>query len=169
MSMQENLILGIDPGLRHTGWGIISYKGSLLKLVASGVIDTNSKEKLSHRLLFLSEALKAMLDKYQPVHAAMEEIFLNKNPATTIKLSHARGAIMASIAAVGVEIEEYAPKTVKKTIVGVGNADKEQVLFMIKRMLPGKEITSYDEADALAVAICHAHHYKIVQKAKIYE
>lgn len=169
MITQENLILGVDPGLRHTGWGIISYKGSSIKLVASGVINTDSAAKLCQRLLFLSDELKKILLTYNPSYCAMEEIFLNKNPATTIKLSHARGAIMASIASSGIEVEEYPAKTVKKALVGVGNADKEQILFMIKRMLPAKEITSYDEADALAVAICHAHHYKIVQKAKAYE
>ncbi len=169
MVYEESLILGIDPGLRHTGWGIISYKGSLIKLIASGVINTNSTTKLCQRLGFLSSELKNILHEHKPVHCAMEEIFLNKNPATTIKLSHARGALMASIAAFGLEVEEYPSKTVKKTLVGVGNADKEQVLFMIKRMLPAKEITNYDEADALAVAICHAHHYKIIQKAKAYE
>lgn len=166
MVVEEKLILGIDPGLRHTGWGVISHTGTLLKLIDSGVINTNSTEKLCQRVFFLNHELKNILLRYMPAQCAMEEIFLNKNPATTIKLSHARGAIMARIASFGIEIEEYSAKTVKKTLVGVGNADKEQVLFMIKRMLPTKKITSYDEADALAVAICHAHHYKIIQKAK---
>lgn len=166
MAVAGKLILGIDPGLRHTGWGVVSYSGSLLKLIDSGVINTKSTEKLCQRLCFLSNELKDILLKYNLAQCAMEEIFLNKNPATTIKLSHARGAVMASIASFGIKIEEYSAKTVKKTLVGVGNADKEQVLFMIKKMLPTKKITSYDEADALAVAICHAHHYKIIQKAR---
>ena len=155
-------ILGIDPGLQKTGWGVIDHSGSRLQYIASGLIKTDSKACLSDRLAELHVGLAGVLKNYTPETAAMEEIFLNKNPGSSIKLAHARGVLLAVPPLYGVETSEYSANTIKKSVVGVGHAAKNQMGMMIKTLLPACGQISEDEADALAVAITHAHHRKSV-------
>lgn len=152
------LILGIDPGLVKTGWGIIHYKGSALTYRASGLIRTNSKNSLGQRLAELQTGLGEVLKAWEPDAAAVEETFLNRNPKSTLKLGQARGICLAAPALHGIDVGEYATNKIKKSLVGVGHATKEQMQMMIKRLLPNCGQISEDEADALAVAICHAHY-----------
>jgi crossover junction endodeoxyribonuclease RuvC len=149
-------IIGIDPGLRRCGWGIVEARGSRLSHLAHGVITPPIEGPLSARLLGLFEALTEILLHYKPTEAAMEEAFMAKNAASALKLGHARGAAMMAITARDVDVAEYAARTVKKSVVGTGGADKDQVSLMINMLLPGCGAQS-DAADALAVAICHAH------------
>lgn len=146
------IILGIDPAITVTGWGVIKFTGNTLNYISSGVITTNSSDSMPLRLSIISNAIDEIIAKFQPNIAAMEEIFVNKNPLSSIKLSHARGAIMATIGRHNLDIHEFAPNTVKKTLTGVGHADKGQMLHMIKIILPTAKTTKADEADALAVA-----------------
>jgi crossover junction endodeoxyribonuclease RuvC len=150
-------ILGLDPGLRHTGWGVISVEGSRLSHVAHGVIKPDDSQSLAERLTFLFDAVAAVIDEHQPHEAAIEETFVNNNPSSTLKLGHARAAAMIAPAKAGLMVAEYAATVVKKAVVGTGNADKTQVAFMIKRLLPTAGDPKADAADALAVAICHAN------------
>jgi len=150
-------IIGLDPGLRRTGWGIVSVQGSRLTHVAHGVIKPDETLPLAERLLILFDAVAAVLAEHQPHEAAVEETFVNNNPSSTLKLGHARAAAMIAPAKAGLLVAEYAATVVKKAVVGVGNADKAQVAFMIKRLLPSAGDPTADAADALAVAICHAH------------
>jgi crossover junction endodeoxyribonuclease RuvC len=150
-------ILGLDPGLRCTGWGVVSVEGSRLTHVAHGVIKPDDKLALSDRLLILFDAVTDILALHQPHEAAIEETFVNNNPSSTLKLGHARAAAMIAPAKAGLLVAEYAALVVKKAVVGVGNADKTQVAFMVRRLLPTAGDPSADAADALAVAICHAH------------
>jgi crossover junction endodeoxyribonuclease RuvC len=150
-------ILGLDPGLRRTGWGVVSVEGSRLTHVAHGVIRPDDKLPLSDRLLALFEAVGAVLDEHRPHEAAIEETFVNNNPSSTLKLGHARAAVMIAPARAGLLVAEYAATVVKKAVVGTGGADKTQVAFMVRRLLPTAGDPSADAADALAVAICHAH------------
>jgi crossover junction endodeoxyribonuclease RuvC len=150
-------ILGLDPGLRHTGWGIISVQGSRLSHVAHGVIKPDDSLPLSDRLLILFDAVAAVIAEHQPHEAAIEETFVNNNPSSTLKLGHARAAAMIAPAKAGLLVAEYAATVVKKAVVGTGGADKSQVAFMVKRLLPTAGDPKADAADALAVAICHAH------------
>jgi crossover junction endodeoxyribonuclease RuvC len=150
-------ILGLDPGLRCTGWGVVSVEGSRLTHVAHGVIRPDDKLPLSDRLLALFDAVSAVLDAHRPHEAAIEETFVNNNPSSTLKLGHARAAAMIAPAKAGLIVAEYAATVVKKAVVGTGGADKTQVAFMIRRLLPTAGDPSADAADALAVAICHAH------------
>ncbi len=150
-------ILGLDPGLRCTGWGVVSVQGSRLVHVAHGVIRPDDKLALSDRLLVLFDAVCAILEEHRPDEAAIEETFVNTNPSSTLKLGHARAAAMIAPAKAGLLVAEYAATVVKKAVVGTGGADKTQVAFMIKRLLPTAGDPSADAADALAVAICHAH------------
>jgi crossover junction endodeoxyribonuclease RuvC len=150
-------ILGLDPGLRCTGWGVISVEGSRLTHIAHGVIRPDDKLPLSDRLLALFEAVGAILDEHRPHEAAIEETFVNNNPSSTLKLGHARAAAMIAPAKAGLLVAEYAATVVKKAVVGTGGADKTQVAFMIRRLLPTAGDPPADAADALAVAICHAH------------
>lgn len=152
------IILGVDPGLNCTGWGVISAVGNRLTHVAHGQITTRPSEPLAARLVRLFDELTDVILQHQPSAAAVEETFLNKNPQSTLKLGHARGAALVALARTGTEVGEYSAKIVKKSIVGTGNAEKQQVQAMIGRLLPGAKITGADAADALAVAICHAHH-----------
>ena len=151
-------IIGIDPGLNKCGWGIIEQRGSALKHVANGVIKTPSKDILSARLLNIDTELTKVLDLHAPQSAAIEETFVNKSPASSLKLGAARGAAMVSAARYGLEVHEYGANLVKKSIVGAGHADKNQMMMMIKTLLPGVQVDSEDAADALAIAICHANH-----------
>jgi crossover junction endodeoxyribonuclease RuvC len=152
------LILGLDPGLGCTGWGVIRAEGNRLGHVANGQIRTDAKAALAARLVQLFERLAAMIDEQKPEAAAVEEVFVNENPQSTLKLGQARGVVLLAAAQRGLEVGEYAPRLVKKAVVGTGGADKAQVHAMIKRLLPGVSIAGADAADALAVAITHAHH-----------
>jgi len=150
-------IMGLDPGLRALGWGVIEVQGNRLTHVANGTCKT-SGESLGPRLLQLFEALSAIWTAHAPEGAAVEQTFVNVNGAATLKLGQARGIAMLVPARAGIEVGEYAPNAVKKCVVGVGHADKRQIQHMVKLQLPGVQFDSPDAADALAVAICHAHH-----------
>ncbi|MFT4962444.1 MAG: crossover junction endodeoxyribonuclease RuvC [Paracoccaceae bacterium] len=150
-------ILGIDPGLRNLGWGVIEARGSRLSHVANGVCKS-SGDDLARRLLSLHEQLSDVFARFMPDEAAIEQTFVNKDGAGTLKLGQARGVALLVPAQAGIPIGEYAPNRVKKTVVGVGHADKMQVLHMVKLQLPGCDPAGPDAADALAIAICHAHY-----------
>jgi crossover junction endodeoxyribonuclease RuvC len=151
-------LLGIDPGLRFTGWGLIEVDGSRLRHRADGVIATDSAAPVPDRLRALHDALAALLAEHRPDEAAIEETYVNRNGTATLKLGYARGVALLAPALAGVSVTEYAAKSVKLAVVGTGGADKTQVQMMVRRLLPGAAITRADAADALAVAICHAHH-----------
>lgn len=150
-------VLGLDPGLRRTGWGVIDAEGSRLVHVANGVITSDSKDELASRLVQLMRGVEAVLAAHQPDEAAVEVTLANKNPDSTLKLGMARGIALLTPALQGLPIGEYLPMIVKKSVVGTGHAKKEQVMMMVQRLLPGCDIPSEDAADALALAICHAH------------
>ncbi|MEJ6397172.1 crossover junction endodeoxyribonuclease RuvC [Yoonia sp. 208BN28-4] len=150
-------VLGIDPGLRNMGWGIIDVDGSRLSHVANGICKSQAGD-LAPRLLSLYEQLTDVMHRYQPETAAVEQTFVNKDAVGTLKLGQARGIALLVPAKAGLEIGEYAPNAVKKTVVGVGHAAKAQIDHMVKIQLPGVQIAGPDAADALAIAICHAHH-----------
>lgn len=152
------LILGLDPGLRFTGWGLVRADGNRLTHLADGVIATDSAAAVPERLRALHDALMALLREYRPEEAAVEETYVNSNGAATLKLGYARGVALLAPALVGVAVSEYAAKTVKMAVVGTGGADKDQVKMMVRRLLPSASLSRADAADALAVAICHAHH-----------
>ena len=152
------MILGLDPGLGTTGWGLIRAEGNRLSHVANGQMKTATSDPLPARLAHLASQLEALLADHSPDAAAVEEVFVNKNPQSTLKLSHARGVALMIAARAGIEVGEYAPTLVKKAVVGTGGADKAQVRAMVQRLLPGCAIAGPDAADALAVAITHAHH-----------
>lgn len=151
-------LLGIDPGLRFTGWGLIDVDGNRLKHVADGVIATDGDQSVPARLKVLHDALQVLLTDYRPQEAAVEETYVNRNGSATLKLGYARGVALLAPALAGVMVTEYAAKTVKMAVVGTGGAEKEQVTMMVRRLLPGALIRRADASDALAVAICHAHH-----------
>jgi crossover junction endodeoxyribonuclease RuvC len=151
-------LLGIDPGLRFTGWGIIDVEGNRLRHIADGVIATDGDLGVPGRLKQLHDALAALLVEMRPDEAAVEETYVNRNGAATLKLGYARGVALLAPALVGVPVTEYAAKSVKMAVVGTGGADKAQVQMMVRRLLPGATVRRADAADALAVAICHAHH-----------
>jgi len=151
-------ILGLDPGLVKTGWGIIEVSGNKLSHVCHGAISPAVALPLPLRLRILHDSVCELIERYQPEEAAIEETFSNVNPKSTIKLGHARGVVMVPPARAGLKVAEYAAKVVKKALVGTGGADKTQVAFMVRRILPGADLRSGDAADALAVAITHAHH-----------
>lgn len=152
------ILLGIDPGLGTTGWGVIAAEGNRLSHIANGRIVTDTKAPLAARLVELDRGLTDILLQYRPDGVGVEEVFVNSNPQSTLKLGQARGALLLSAARGGLEIGEYAARLVKKAVVGVGNADKAQIHAMVSRLLPGAKIAGPDAADALAVAITHAHH-----------
>ena len=151
-------MLGLDPGLGTTGWGLIEADGNRLTHLANGQIKTDSGAPLPRRLAALADQLEALIADHAPAAAAVEEVFVNKNPQSTLKLGQARGVVLMCAARAGIEIGEYAPSLVKKAVVGTGGADKPQVHAMVSRLLPGVKIAGPDAADALAVAITHAHH-----------
>jgi crossover junction endodeoxyribonuclease RuvC len=150
-------ILGLDPGLRRTGWGVVIVDGARLVHVAHGVIAPKDSLSLAERLLVLFEDISAVIETHAPQEAAIEETFATANGASTLKLGHARAAAMIAPARAGLPVAEYAAKVVKKAVVGTGAADKTQVAFMIARLLPAAGAPTADAADALAVAITHAH------------
>ena len=150
-------ILGLDPGLRRTGWGVVAVDGARLAHVAHGVIKPDEKAEFAVRLLTLFEAICAIIETHAPDEAAVEETFVNSNASSTLKLGHARAACLIAPARAGLPVAEYAATVVKKAVVGTGAADRAQVGFMIRRLLPTAGDTTSDAADALAVAIAHAH------------
>ncbi len=157
MAAAGRRILGLDPGLQRTGWGVIVTDGNRLTHVANGVIMTEAKAPTPERLSQIDRGIEAVIAEHRPDEAAVEETFLNRNPGTTLKLGLARGVVLLTPARAGLPVAEYAAKEVKKSLVGYGSADKAQVAAMAARLLPGVEFANEDAADALAVAICHAH------------
>jgi len=150
-------VMGIDPGLRNTGWGVIDAEGNRLSHVANGVLRPDASCDTAERLLQLHEGLVTVLRRYRPDSAAVETSLSNRNAASTLKLGMARGTALVAAALQAIEVREYLPMIVKKAVVGTGHADKRQVAMMVARLLPGCDIAAADAADALAVAICHAH------------
>jgi crossover junction endodeoxyribonuclease RuvC len=157
-------ILGVDPGLRYTGWGVITLDGPRLGWIAHGVIQPDADADMADRLAMLAEGLRAVIQDHEPNEAAVEETFVNINPKSTLLLGQARGVALATLAAARLKVSEYAAKKVKQSIVGSGSADKSQVAFMVRRLLPKAGEVSADAADALAVAICGAHHRPVSQQ-----
>ncbi len=151
-------LMGIDPGLRFTGWGMVEAQGNRLRHIADGVIATDSDLPVPDRLKFLHDALTALFLQYSPNEAAVEETYVNRNGAATLKLGYARGVALLAPALAGIAVSEYGAMEVKRAVVGTGAATKDQVEMMVRRLLPGATLKRADAADALAVAICHAHH-----------
>ena len=151
-------LIGLDPGLRVTGWGVIEIDGNRLRHVADGGVASNADLPLAMRLAQLYDGLAAVIGRFRPLEAAVEETFVNVNPAATLKLGQARGVVLLVPARLGLAVAEYSPNLVKKSVVGAGHAAKQQVQMMVRALLPGASLESADAADALAVAICHAHH-----------
>jgi crossover junction endodeoxyribonuclease RuvC len=150
-------ILGLDPGLRRTGWGVIERDGSRLKFIECGVVTSDSEMALADRLVALHEGLSSVIERLRPQAAAVEQTFVNKDPVATLKLGQARAIALLVPARAGLTVAEYAPNQVKKSVVGVGHADKDQVHAMVKILLPHSNAKGPDAADALAIAITHAH------------
>jgi crossover junction endodeoxyribonuclease RuvC len=151
-------ILGVDPGLRNTGWGLIEAVGARLSFLACGSIQTDAAISLADRLASIHCALTALVEQSVPHEAAVEETFVNRDPQSTLKLGQARGVALAALALKNLPVSEYAANLIKKTVVGVGHAEKNQVAMMVKMLLPASSASAPDAADALAVAICHAQH-----------
>jgi crossover junction endodeoxyribonuclease RuvC len=158
MNIRAIRILGIDPGLRHVGWGLIEAEGSRLVYVGCGSIETRPDLSLAERLAQIHRGLTALIEETRPQEAAVEETFVNRDPQSALKLGQARGIALAVPALLGLLVAEYAANVVKKTIVGAGHAEKAQIAMMVKMLLPACQIASPDAADALAVAITHAQH-----------
>lgn len=150
-------LIGFDPGLRKTGWGIIDVEGSRLIHVANGIVHSDDRTSLAQRLMQLFDGLQQVITDWEPASAAVEETFVNKNPTSTLKLGQARGISLLVPALAGIPVAEYSPNHIKKSVVGAGHAGKEQVAAMLKILLPQAKINGEDAGDALAVAICHAH------------
>ncbi len=151
-------IIGLDPGLRNTGWGVIEVEGSRLIYVGDGAVHSDADAPLAERLLQIHQQVLAVIKEYAPDEAAVEETFVNTDARATLKLGQARGAVMLAPAICGLPVAEYAPNTVKKSVVGAGHAEKAQVKHMVKMLLPKAVMKTADSTDALAIAICHAHH-----------
>jgi crossover junction endodeoxyribonuclease RuvC len=156
-------IIGIDPGLRRTGWGVVETEGNRLSFLGCGSVTTDDRNDLAARLLAIHDGLMRILEEFRPDEAAVEATFVNKDAQSTLKLGQARGIAMVVPARAGVPVAEYAPNLVKKSIVGVGHGDKTQVRMMIGVLLPKADPTSNDAADALAIAVTHAHHRQSVR------
>ena len=152
------ILIGLDPGLGITGWGVIVADGNRLSHVANGQVRTDAATPLADRLKILHDELSDIIARHAPDGAAVEEVFVNANPQSTLKLGQARGVVLLAAVQAGVEVGEYAARLVKKAVVGTGAAEKAQVHAMVARLLPGVKIAGADAADALAVAITHAHH-----------
>jgi crossover junction endodeoxyribonuclease RuvC len=151
-------LLGLDPGLQHTGWGLVESAGSRLRHLGDGVISTDADLPLAERLSVIYRGLVALIAQWQPDEAAVEHTYVNKNPGAALKLGQARGVVLLAPALAGLKVAEYQAMEVKRAVVGTGHAEKPQVEAMVRRLLPGATIRRADAADALAVAICHAHH-----------
>lgn len=160
-------ILGIDPGLQHTGWGVITSNANQIGFVACGTIHSHAKASLSERLKQLHDGLHQVIGLHAPDEASIEETFINKNPLSSLKLGHARGAIILTLSLTALPVYEYSSNLIKKSVVGMGHADKSQVAMMVKTLLPASQAMlmekgmGADASDALAVAITHAHHRKL--------
>jgi crossover junction endodeoxyribonuclease RuvC len=150
-------IIGIDPGLRRTGWGVVETLGNSLRFVASGTVTSDGTMDLASRLCQLHDGLAEIVHSYQPDEAAVEQTFVNKDAVATLKLGQARGIAMLVPARAGLQVAEYAPNAVKKAVIGVGHGEKQQIHMMIKVLMPKATFKGDDAADALAIAICHAH------------
>ena len=150
-------LLGLDPGLLRTGWGVIEVRGNHLTYLADGVVEVPGKRPLAERLVDLFRRIGEVIGRFEPGEAAVEESFVNKNPASTLKLGVARGVVLLAPAERGLPVAEYSANLIKKAVVGAGHAEKAQVQMMVRQILPGCDIAEPDAADALAVAICHAH------------
>ena len=159
-------ILGLDPGLGTTGWGLIEAQGNRLAHIANGQIRTDTAAPLPQRLASLADQLEALIKDQAPEAAAAEEVFVNKNPQSTLKLGQARGVVLMCAARAGIDVGEYSPTLVKKAVVGTGGAEKAQVHAMVSRLLPGVKIAGPDAADALAVAITYAHHLATARRLR---
>lgn len=157
MAIGRQRLIGLDPGLRKTGWGIIDVEGSRLSHIANGIVHSDVNCSLAERLVQLYDGLQQVITDYEPHSAAVEETFVNKNPSSTLKLGQARGIALLVPALSGIPVAEYSPNHIKKSVVGSGHAAKEQVAAMLKILLPQAKINGEDAGDALAVAICHAH------------
>lgn len=161
--MQEAIrIIGIDPGLRNMGWGVVESLGSSLSFVAAGTVRSDAKADLASRLCQLYDGLSKVLHQHMPHEAAVEQTFVNKDAKATLKLGQARGIAMLVPARSGLPVAEYAPNAVKKTVIGVGHGDKTQIKLMVNMLLPKAQYDSDDAADALAIAICHAHQRSVM-------
>lgn len=158
-------ILGVDPGLRRTGWGLITVTGNRMSFVASGTVTSDNRRDLAERLRQLHDGLQAVLADYAPDEAAVEHTFVNKDAGATLKLGQARGVALLVPALNAVPVAEYAPNLVKKTVVGTGHAEKDQIRMMIKVLMPKATFNSDDAADALAIAVCHAQHRRSAEVA----
>ncbi len=155
---RANRIIGIDPGLRRTGWGVIECEGSKLSYIACGSVNADERGALSDRLAFIHKGLAGVIERYAPHEAAVEETFVNADPRAALKLGQARGIALVVPAQAGLTVAEYAPNLIKKTVVGAGRAEKAQIRLMIRVLMPKADPQTDDAADALAIAICHAHH-----------
>ncbi|MDI6028638.1 crossover junction endodeoxyribonuclease RuvC [Corticibacterium sp. UT-5YL-CI-8] len=151
-------IIGIDPGLRRTGWGVVESLGNSLRFVAAGTVRSDEKMSLATRLCQLHDGLSEVIHSLKPHEAAVEATFVNRDAAATLKLGQARGIAMLVPALAGLTVAEYAPNAVKKAVIGVGHGDKKQIVMMVKVLMPKASFDTEDAADALAIAICHAHH-----------
>ena len=167
--MNKVRIIGLDPGLRNTGWGVIESEGSRLSYIADGAVHSDADAPLAKRLLQIHQQLISVLNEFNPDEAAVEETFVNKDARATLKLGQARGAVMLAPAICQIPVSEYAPNVIKKTVVGAGHAEKDQVKHMVKLLLPRAVMKTADSIDALAIAICHAHHRGAQNLAKILE
>jgi crossover junction endodeoxyribonuclease RuvC len=163
--MTAILILGVDPGLNRCGWGLVMSEGSRLSHVAHGVIKPSHQQQLASRLHDVFEGLSEVIEKYRPNEAAVEETFVNSNARAALILGQARGVALAAAARRGLMVAEYAPTTIKKAVVGSGAADKTQISFMVRRLLPAAGEVTADAADALGVALCHAAHARFKRRA----
>ena len=155
-------IIGIDPGLRRTGWGVVETSGNSLRFIAAGTIKSDDKATLAVRLKQLHDGLREVMELQAPMEAAVEQTFVNKDAVATLKLGQARGIAMLVPALAGIKVAEYAPNAVKKAVIGVGHGEKQQIHMMIKVLMPKVEFKGNDAADALAIAICHAHNRQSV-------
>ncbi len=151
-------VLGLDPGLRCTGWGMVEAEGNRLRHLAAGVVRSDGDLPLAERLAQLHRSVRAVLDEWRPDEAAVERTFVNRNPESTLKLGQARGVVLLAPALAGLPVAEYAPTQIKQAVVGTGRAAKDQVGMMVRTLLPGCLVANADAADALAIAICHIHH-----------
>ena len=165
--MNKVRIIGFDPGLRNTGWGVIESEGSRLSYIADGAVHSDADASLATRLLQIHQQLISVLNEFKPDEAAIEETFVNKDARATLKLGQARGVVMLAPAVCEIPVSEYAPNVIKKTVVGAGHAEKDQVKHMVKLLLPRAVMKTADSVDALAIAICHAHHRGAQKLAKI--
>jgi crossover junction endodeoxyribonuclease RuvC len=155
-------IIGIDPGLRRCGWGIIESTGNRLSFVAAGTVTPPTDIELAERLVLLHRGLSEVLDAYRPDEAAVEETFVSAGARSALQLGQARGVVLMTPASMGLKVGEYAANLVKKSVVGTGHAEKAQIQLMVKTLLPAADFKGADAADALAIAICHAHHRQII-------